>query len=65
VDTTTLREVTARDGPFASVYFDSSHDTEDAAAQLELRWRSIREQLADGGADRRRPSSPTRSAPRS
>jgi peptide subunit release factor 1 (eRF1) len=50
VDVTTLREVTAREGPFASVYFDSSHDTEDAAAQLELRWRAIRNQLAEEGA---------------
>lgn len=53
MDTTTLREVTARDGPFATVYFDNSHDTEDAEAQLELRWRAIRGQLAEGGADER------------
>ncbi|WP_152546865.1 baeRF2 domain-containing protein [Amycolatopsis orientalis] len=42
--------MTARDGPFASVYFDSSHDTEDAAAQLDLRWRAIRNRLAEEGA---------------
>jgi peptide subunit release factor 1 (eRF1) len=33
-----------------SVYFDSSHDTEDAARQIDLRWRAIRDQLATDGA---------------
>ena len=37
--------------PFASVYFDDSHNTEDAAAQMELKWRSLREQLEEKGAD--------------
>lgn len=32
-------------GPYASVYWDDSHDTEDAAAQRELKWRAIREDL--------------------
>ncbi|MFJ8912928.1 hypothetical protein [Amycolatopsis sp. NPDC102389] len=45
--------MTAREGPFASVYFDNSHNTEDAAAQLDLRWRAIRKQLADEGARER------------
>lgn len=36
---------------FASIYFDDSHDTEDAAALRELRWRAAREQLAGQGAD--------------
>jgi hypothetical protein len=48
-----LRQVAGHDGPFASVYFDSSHDTEDAAHQLDLRWRSIREQLTSAGASRK------------
>ncbi|WP_219150701.1 Vms1/Ankzf1 family peptidyl-tRNA hydrolase [Amycolatopsis sp. TNS106] len=51
--TSTLRQVTVREGPFASVYFDSSHDTEDAAARLDLRWRSLRKRLADEGAEER------------
>ncbi|QHE69584.1 Rv2629 family ribosome hibernation factor [Rhodococcus sp. WAY2] len=38
------------EGPFASVYFEDSHDTEDAAKQLELRWRGLREQLRGDGA---------------
>jgi len=32
-------------GPYASVYFDDSHDTEDAEAQRELKWRAAREEL--------------------
>ncbi|AXB42046.1 hypothetical protein [Amycolatopsis albispora] len=50
MDTTTLRELTEAGGPFVSVYFEDSHDTEDAAKQLELKRRDIREQLAGKGA---------------
>lgn len=46
-----LRPLLTARGPFASVYFDASHDTEDANHQIELRWRAIREQLGDLGAD--------------
>lgn len=38
-------------GPFASVYFDDSHNTEDAAAQLDIRWRDLRRDLEQQGAD--------------
>lgn len=38
-------------GPFASVYFDDSHNTHDAADQLDLKWRALREQLEQQGAD--------------
>jgi Bacterial archaeo-eukaryotic release factor family 2 len=37
-------------GPFASLYFDDSHDTADAVEQLETKWRDIRKHLEDGGA---------------
>ncbi|WP_228004809.1 Vms1/Ankzf1 family peptidyl-tRNA hydrolase [Amycolatopsis sp. YIM 10] len=50
LDTTTLRELAGSGGPYASVYFEDSHDTEDAAKQLELKRRDIREQLAGKGA---------------
>ncbi|WP_158895357.1 peptide chain release factor 2 [Amycolatopsis anabasis] len=50
MNTTTLRELTSADGPFASVYFEDSHDTADAAKQLELKWRELREALAGQGA---------------
>lgn len=45
-----FRSLPSADGPFASVYYDDSHDTQDANAQLELRWRSIREHVESEGA---------------
>lgn len=55
-DNATVRElVTAvREGAgvrFASVYYDSSHDTADAAKVQELRWREARSDLHEQGAD--------------
>ncbi|WP_157535277.1 baeRF2 domain-containing protein [Nocardia inohanensis] len=47
---TSLRELIDRPGPFASVYFDTSQDTEDTERQLEHRYRSIREKLSAAGA---------------
>jgi peptide chain release factor subunit 1 len=38
-------------GPFVSVYFEDSHDTHDADAQLERKWRGLREQLEEQGID--------------
>jgi hypothetical protein len=32
------------------VYFEDSHDTEDAKAQIDLKWRGVREQLERQGA---------------
>lgn len=46
-----FRTLLTSTGPFASVYFDDSYNTEDAAAQLELKWRTLREQLEQQGAD--------------
>ncbi len=51
MDSERLRPLLTARGPFASVYFEDSHDTPDAEAQLELRWRAIREQLEELGAD--------------
>ena len=45
----TQRLLAAR-GPFASIYFDDSHCAPDAAAQLGVRWRDIRRELEDQGA---------------
>lgn len=50
---TSLREVVERSGPFASVYFDSTHDTEIATRRLDLRCRSIRDKLDAAGASQR------------
>jgi hypothetical protein len=51
MDLTPFRELTVDQGPFASVYLDASHDSEDAAKAIELRWRQLRDQLAGDGAD--------------
>ncbi|KKC04310.1 Vms1/Ankzf1 family peptidyl-tRNA hydrolase [Mycobacterium nebraskense] len=45
-----LRWLVKAKGPFASVYFDDSHDTLDAAEQLEAKWTGIRQHLQDMGA---------------
>jgi Bacterial archaeo-eukaryotic release factor family 2 len=46
-----FRPLLTSHGPFGSVYFEDSHDTEDAKAQIELKWRALREQLEQQGAD--------------
>ncbi|WP_229067578.1 Vms1/Ankzf1 family peptidyl-tRNA hydrolase [Actinoplanes sp. DH11] len=46
-----LRALYDRPGPWASVYFDASHHTEDAAKITELRWRAARESLTGEGCD--------------
>ena len=56
MDTTTLRPLVTATGPFTSVYFEDSHDTEDAEKQLELKWRELKESLTaqhapDGAVD--------------
>jgi hypothetical protein len=50
MDSERLRPLLTTRGPFASVYFEDSHDTQDAAAQLDLKWRSLRQQLEELGA---------------
>ncbi|BDU00923.1 Vms1/Ankzf1 family peptidyl-tRNA hydrolase [Nocardia sputorum] len=45
-----LRRIIRKHGPFASVCFDSSQDTEDAARESELRWHSIDTELERSGA---------------
>jgi peptide subunit release factor 1 (eRF1) len=45
-----LRWLVKAEGPFASVYFDDSHDTADAIEQLDAKWRDIRKQLEAQGA---------------
>ncbi|MHA7651101.1 Rv2629 family ribosome hibernation factor [Mycobacterium sp. ML4] len=37
-------------GPYASVYFDDSHDAADSANQLDAKWRDIRAALEHQGA---------------
>ncbi|MBO0863859.1 MAG: hypothetical protein J2P16_02155 [Mycobacterium sp.] len=51
MDSERFRPLLTARGPFVSVYFEDSHDTQDAAAQLDLRWRGVSEQLAEQGVD--------------
>lgn len=50
MDSDRFRKLLDASGPFASVYFDDSHDTHDAEAQLELKWRALKEELETQGA---------------
>jgi len=52
METTELRELITAPGRFATVYFDASHNTEDAEHTTQLRWQEIRAGLNDQGADR-------------
>lgn len=56
MDSERLRPLLTARGPFASVYFEDSHDTQDAAAQLDLRWRGLRDQLGVGAVLRYAPT---------
>jgi hypothetical protein len=46
-----FRQLVDAKGPFASVYFDDSHDTEDAAEQLDIKLRDLRSVLEEQGAE--------------
>lgn len=46
-----FRRLTDAPGPFVSIYFDDSHDTEDATAQLDARLRDIRKHLEEQSVD--------------
>lgn len=47
---TWLRPVYDTPGPYATVLLDATRATEDAAHEIDLRWRAARERLADHGA---------------
>ncbi|OBJ05709.1 hypothetical protein A5660_15475 [Mycobacterium alsense] len=49
MDSDRFRRLLDAPAPFASVYFDDSHDTHDAEAKLELEWRAMREELESRG----------------
>ncbi|GAA4871694.1 hypothetical protein [Saccharopolyspora cebuensis] len=46
----TARQVFDREGPFATVYLEARSPGEDAGEQIRLRWRGLRERLAEAGA---------------
>jgi hypothetical protein len=47
----TVRDVYAHDGPFATMYLEARPPAEDAPKQLRLRWGDLREQLETAGAE--------------
>ncbi|RRR48585.1 hypothetical protein EHH44_00655 [Mycolicibacter terrae] len=53
MDAERFRQLLTGRAPFISVYFEDSHDTEDAATKLELTWREVSEQLTRQGVDQR------------
>ncbi|NTY59987.1 hypothetical protein [Mycolicibacterium sphagni] len=46
-----FRPLVDTEGPFVSIYFDDSHDTQDAAAQLDARLRDVRKHLEEQSVD--------------
>jgi hypothetical protein len=46
-----LRELCARDGPVLSLYLTTEGDVENAAQLSERRWRNVRRELSERGAD--------------
>jgi hypothetical protein len=53
VDTQRFRPLLTAQGPFVSIFFDDSHHTADADAQIETRWQEIHRALTRQGADQR------------
>ncbi|HET9516818.1 MAG TPA: Vms1/Ankzf1 family peptidyl-tRNA hydrolase, partial [Actinoplanes sp.] len=46
-----LRPLFDRPGPWVSAYLDATRAAENSEQQVELRWRALREQLEEQGAD--------------
>jgi hypothetical protein len=51
MDVTTLSKLYGLDGPFTTIYLDSSSASEDAAEQYDLRWKNVLRDLTDAGVD--------------
>lgn len=50
MDLSRLQSVYGHTGPFATVYLEGRSPAEDAGSQMRLRWKALREQLANAGA---------------
>src|SRR3954447_16611524 len=57
MDASTLSKLYGLDGPFVTLYLDSSSTAEDAAEQYDIRWRNVLRELEQEGVDE-----PTREA---
>ncbi|MPZ65305.1 MAG: hypothetical protein GEU83_07215 [Pseudonocardiaceae bacterium] len=51
MDLVMLRDVLTHQGPMATAYLEARSPSEDAAAQIDLRWRDLLDQLDSQGAD--------------
>src|SRR5436305_11900421 len=51
MDASTLAKLYSIDGPFVTIYLATPSDTEQAADQLETRWKNVVRDLADAGVD--------------
>ena len=51
MDIDAIRKLYDVDGPFVSIYLNTRGDVEQAAAELELRWKNLLRDLADRGVD--------------
>lgn len=51
MDSGRFRELLTAPGPFASVYFEDSADDDDPSPGLDLKWRALRDELQQRGAD--------------
>src|SRR5947209_8523802 len=51
MDPSTLAKLYSIDGPFVTIYLATPSDTEQAADQLETRWKNVVRDLADAGVD--------------
>src|SRR3954463_6159174 len=51
MDAGTLSKLYSLDGPFTTLYLDSSSTAEDAAEQYDIRWKNVLRDLADAGVD--------------
>src|SRR5947209_10092500 len=51
MDPSTLAKLYSIDGPFVTIYLATPSDTEQAADQLETRWKNVVRDLSDAGVD--------------
>jgi hypothetical protein len=51
MDVRTLSKIYAVDGPFTTIYLDTTSASEDAAEQLEIRWKNVLRDLDQAGVD--------------
>jgi hypothetical protein len=51
MDVSALSKLYGIDGPFTTIYLDTTSDVEDAAARLEIRWKNVLRDLEQAGVD--------------